>query len=330
MRRLMHPLISARVLPALFAGIIATTWLGSPTEVTAAEEATGAKKSEGWTKAMSQSELARDLGDFKKSHKFLQEALKKSPPGFPTAVTNTQLTEVLLQLGEYQKARDAAKKALAMASEISQIPELRGQVLEAYAHALFRTEGDKAEIEQSSDWALKIRQDRNSPLTPRYTDYGLRHNASGFWFAAKLGDLHRLNAKRASKDAPHVAGSYTIWLGKSAVFAHVIVHPKSGGSLRQSFDRVRAVMRQRLKGAKRLSKGDFKAAKSLGLKGLEAQWTTTPPDKSSKLWHGLYFLEHGRFFIQIRSRALATEAKRAAMLIDGMARSFKWGHAIKN
>ena len=326
----MHPLISARVLSALFAAIIAATWLASPTDGAAAEKAAGAKNGDGWTKAMSQSELARDLGDFKKSHKFLQEALKLSPPGFPRAVTNTQLTEVFLQLGEYQKARDAAKQALAMANEISQIPELRGQVLEAYAHALYRTGGDKSEIEQSSTLAQKIRQDRNSPLTARYTDYGLRHSASGFWFAAKLGDFHRLNAKPASKDAPHVAGTYTVWLGKSAVFAHVIVHPKYGKSLRQSFDQVRAVMMQRLKGAKRLSKGDFKAAKTLGLKGLEAQWITNQPDKTSKLWHGLYFLEHGRFFIQIRSRALATEAKRAEMLIDDMARSFKWGHAIRN
>jgi|GEM_PF-5533299 len=289
-----------------------------------------AAEKDNWSDLMSKSEIARDLGDLVKSQEFLDQALKNAPPGIPAAINNAQLADILILKGQHEKARDAAKRGLAFADEISPLPQLRGQLLEAFAHALHKTGGDTAEIARQDSSAQKIRQARNSPLIPRYLDYGLRHAPSGFVFPAHLGKFHRTNAKRAGKNTPQVAGKYAVWLGESAVFATIVLYTKGEESLRQLFDQVRAVTKHHYKGAKRLAKGEYKVAKSVGMKGLEAQWLLAEPGKKNRLWHGLYFMERKNTIIQLRGRALATEAKRAAKLIDDLVRSFEWGLASKN
>lgn len=281
----------------------------------------------GWDMMMSRSEIARDLGDMTNAIGFLGHALEKASKGLPKAVTNLQLAEALILDGQYAKAREAAKEGLAAGKTLDQLPQMRGQLLEAYAHALHKTGGDPAEIERNANQAIKIRQDRKSPLVMRSHDYGLRHADSGFLFAADIAGFHRTDAKKFSKNAPHVQGKYASWLGKSAIFADIVIYPKPDKALRQIFDQVRAVTAHQYKGAKRLSKGDFAAAKALGIKGLKAQWLVTKQDKKTKLWHGLHLMERKGFIIQLRTRALAGEAERAAKMIDKMTRAFRWAAA---
>ncbi|HAA93437.1 MAG: hypothetical protein CMM48_11110 [Rhodospirillaceae bacterium] len=284
----------------------------------------------GWDQLMGQSEIARDLGDWANAIGLLEHSLAKASEGLPQVVSHLQLAEALIQTGKYKKAHASAKKGLDAGNLLDDLPQVRGHLLEAFAHALHKTGGDAAEVERSNNWAIKIRQDRGSPLVPRSHDFGLRHADSGFLFAANIAGFLRTNARKVSKEAPHVQGKYAYWLGDSAVFADVVIYPKPEKSLRQIFDQVRAVTMHHYKKAKRLSKGEFAAAKTLGLKGLEAQWLITEPDKKTKLWQGLYFMERKGFIVQVRTRALADEAERAEKLIDEFVRAFKWAKTIKS
>ena len=71
-------------------------------------------------------------------------------------------------------------------------------------------------------------------------------------------------------------------------------------------------------------------AKTAGMKGLEVQWLIGKPSNKNHLWHGLYFMERKNTIIQLRGRALAKEAKRAANFIDDLVRSFEWGQTANN
>lgn len=314
-------LMSAYCLQRLFSLLVGVSVFVAP--ALAAERET-------WSKLMSKSEIARDLGDLTKSQGFLEKALKDAPPGIPAAINNAQLAEILILKGQHGKAREAAKRGLAFSDEISPLPQLRGQLLEASAHALYKTGGDADEISRQESWARKIRQDRNSPLIPRYLDYGLRHAHTGFVFPTHLGKFKRVNAKQAGKNTHHVQAKYAAWLGKSAVFANIVIYTKGDEPLRHLFDQVRAMTRHHLKNAKRLTKGDYKVAKTAGMKGLEVQWLIAKPSNKNHLWHGLYFMERKNTIIQLRGRALAKEAKRAANFIDDLVRSFEWGQTANN
>ena len=289
-----------------------------------------AAEKETWSNLMSKSEIARDLGDLTKSQGFLERALKDAPPGIPAAINNAQLADILILKGQHGKAREAAKRGLAFSNEISPLPQLRGQLLESLTHALYKTGGDEEEISRKNGWAQKIRQDRNSPLIPRHRDYGLRHAQTGFVFPAHLGKFKRVNAKRAGKVTPHVKAKYAVWLGNSAVFANIVIYTKGDDPLRHLFDQVRAMTKHHLKNAKRLTKGDYEVAKAAGMKGLEVQWLLAKPGKKNHLWHGLYFMERKNTIIQLRGRALAKEAKRAASFIDDLVRYFEWGQTANN
>jgi tetratricopeptide (TPR) repeat protein len=312
----MQRLSGRRVLAAFAAAVFATAFAAGAAQA----------RDKAWSATMSKAEVARDLGDFKKARGFFEQALADNPSGFPGVIANSQLADTLLQLGEAAKARDAAKKALDGFKNPAQLPQLHGQILEILAAAMQaaggdKVETDKAEIDKAIAKARAIREAREDPFVPHAEEYVLTHAPTGIRFPAMAGTFHRVQLKPGEKGSAYIVAKYSTWLGDSAVLAGIVLLPAGDETLRSRYDRIRGVTRHRYKDAKRLARGDYAVAKSLGHKGLTVQWIVT--DAGKKLWQANYLIERGKWIMQINVRTLAHHAERAAGLIDDMVRAFK-------